>query len=114
MGGDTQDCEYFNRGFCKHGQPCNNRHTSKEHPCPNYLAGFCPDGPDCRFGHPKFELPDDQGGSTDEPRARQGKRTPIICHKCGQVGHKAAHCSNPALELPPLFRLPNGPRGGGR
>jgi cleavage and polyadenylation specificity factor subunit 4 len=46
----------YNRGFCKHGPNCRNKHVRKV-ACQIYLTGFCPRGPDCERGHPKFELP---------------------------------------------------------
>ena len=52
----TTECPWYARGFCKHGQRCRHRHTTKK-PCPKYLAGFCPDGPSCLMGHMKWELP---------------------------------------------------------
>ncbi len=53
---------------------------------------------------PKYELPKEEDGgesggggerassSSSSSAANQGKkaRTPMICHKCGSVGHKAA------------------------
>ena len=50
------ECPWYARGFCKHGQRCRHRHTTKK-PCPKYLAGLCPEGPACPMGHPKWELP---------------------------------------------------------
>ena len=46
----------YNRGVCKHGLRCRNRHTRRVL-CTKYLAGFCPDGPECKAAHPKFALP---------------------------------------------------------
>lgn len=67
-----RDCAWYDRGFCKHGEPtrlsimcgwsdsvsllflpppgpsCRNRHTRRVL-CQNYLCGFCPDGPRCKF-----------------------------------------------------------------
>lgn len=36
---------------------------------------------------PKYELPKDEEQPGKKPR------TPIICHKCGEAGHKAAYCT---------------------
>jgi cleavage and polyadenylation specificity factor subunit 4 len=81
------ECEWYARGHCKHGNRCRNRHT-KRTMCKNYYAGFCPLGPNCTDGHPKFELPSADG--------QRSSRTPIICHKCRESGHKAAQCPNSA------------------
>jgi len=82
-----KECAWYARGFCKHGSRCRHKHV-KRVACANYLEGFCPDGPNCKFGHPKYELPKEDDGIS------MGKkpRTPMICHKCGSVGHKAATC----------------------
>eukprot|EP00455_Lapot_gusevi_P003300 TRINITY_DN11357_c0_g2_i2.p1 TRINITY_DN11357_c0_g2~~TRINITY_DN11357_c0_g2_i2.p1 ORF type:complete len:306 (-),score=25.21 TRINITY_DN11357_c0_g2_i2:264-1181(-) len=77
-----KECPWYNRGFCKHGPHCRNRHVRKQ-ACANYLAGFCPLGPNCELGHPKYELPAEDGRGV----------TPIICHKCGNSGHRAANCT---------------------
>jgi len=82
-----KECPWYARGFCKHGPRCRHKHVKKT-ACSNYLAGFCSEGSLCKFGHPKYELPkDDDGNPNKKPR------TPMICHKCGSVGHKAATCS---------------------
>jgi cleavage and polyadenylation specificity factor subunit 4 len=44
-----QDCPWYDRGFCKHGAQCRNRHNRKD-ACSNYLTGFCPLGPKCPLG----------------------------------------------------------------
>lgn len=46
-------CPNYDRGFCKLGPKCPNRHLQKSM-CLLYLTGFCPDGPECDAGHPKF------------------------------------------------------------
>ena len=80
-----KDCCWYNRGFCKYGPKCKNRHVTKL-PCENYLEGFCPLGPNCRYGHPKFELP----AMDNRNRAVGGKLRPtLICHQCNQEGHKS-------------------------
>jgi len=82
-----KECPWYARGFCKHGPRCRHKHV-KRTACANYLIGFCPDGPACKFGHPKYELPKDD----DNNNPNKKPRTPMICHKCGSVGHKAATC----------------------
>jgi len=82
-----RECPWYARGFCKHGPHCRHKHT-KKNACENYLLGFCPDGPKCKYGHPKYELP-------REDENFRG-RTPVICHKCGAIGHKAISCPESA------------------
>jgi len=81
-----KECPWYARGFCKHGPRCRHKHIKKI-ACQNYLNGFCPEGPSCKFGHPKYELPKEDDAPGKKPR------TPMICHKCGSVGHKAATCT---------------------
>jgi cleavage and polyadenylation specificity factor subunit 4 len=50
------ECLWYNRGFCKHGPLCRNKHARKR-VCQRFLTGFCPLGPACEEGHPKFEIP---------------------------------------------------------
>ncbi|XP_002734616.1 cleavage and polyadenylation specificity factor subunit 4-like [Saccoglossus kowalevskii] len=80
-----KDCAWYDRGFCKHGPHCRNRHTRRVI-CVNYLCGFCPDGKNCKFQHPKFDLP-----VVNDPVSAQ-KKASITCHSCGEPGHKAAMC----------------------
>ncbi|KAJ5076198.1 cleavage and polyadenylation specificity factor subunit 4-related [Anaeramoeba ignava] len=54
-GKKENQCPWYLRGFCKHGEKCRRPHIRKD-PCPNYIAGFCPLGPECKLGHPKFEI----------------------------------------------------------
>ncbi|OAG29942.1 cleavage and polyadenylation specificity factor subunit 4 [Nematocida displodere] len=61
----SKECIWYNKGFCKHGESCRNKHYKKRM-CFNYEAGFCPVGPKCPYGHPKFEMP-----SIDAQRADQ-------------------------------------------
>lgn len=75
-----RDCPWYQRGFCKHGPNCRNRHVRNE-PCAEYMAGFCVKGPKCKFGHPKFERPADDSWVT-----------PPICTRCGNVGHRSNAC----------------------
>lgn len=110
------DCPWYDRGFCKHGAGCRNRHKRRQ-ACPDYLAGFCLKGPDCDFAHPTFELPllgdlkEADQELTDEDRQRAGYRplSEVLCFKCGQMGHYAHKCKNPK-KLEPL----NHSRGGGQ
>ncbi|XP_054428966.1 putative cleavage and polyadenylation specificity factor subunit 4-like protein [Pteronotus mesoamericanus] len=44
----TQDCPWYDQGFCKEGPLCKYRHVHKTM-CINYLAGFCPEGPKCQY-----------------------------------------------------------------
>jgi len=81
-----KECPWYARGFCKHGPNCRHKHVKKT-ACANYLLGLCIDGPACKYGHPKYELPKDEENPNKKPR------TPMICHKCGAVGHKAATCT---------------------
>ncbi|XP_078691223.1 cleavage and polyadenylation specificity factor subunit 4-like [Branchiostoma floridae x Branchiostoma belcheri] len=81
-----KDCAWYDRGFCKHGPHCKNRHVRRTM-CMNYMVGFCPEGPKCKYKHPKFDLPISDTAT---------KKTSIVCHHCGESGHKAISCpSNP-------------------
>ncbi|CAH0387928.1 unnamed protein product [Bemisia tabaci] len=80
-----KDCPWYDRGFCRHGPVCRHRHVRRVL-CNNYLAGFCPDGPECKYMHPRFELPASDASSKDQ------KKLVIICHFCGDTGHKAMYC----------------------
>ncbi|XP_009189387.1 putative cleavage and polyadenylation specificity factor subunit 4-like protein isoform X3 [Papio anubis] len=44
----SQDCPWYDQGFCKDGPLCKYRHVPRIM-CLNYLVGFCPEGPKCRF-----------------------------------------------------------------
>ncbi|KAL1780166.1 cleavage and polyadenylation specificity factor subunit 4 [Sigmodon hispidus] len=46
----TQDCPWYDQGFCKDGPLCKYRHVHQVM-CLNYFTGFCPKGPKCQFGH---------------------------------------------------------------
>ncbi|KAI4471949.1 cleavage and polyadenylation specificity factor subunit 4-related [Holotrichia oblita] len=83
-----KDCPWYDRGFCRHGPHCRHRHVRRVL-CTNYLAGVCPDGPTCKYMHPRFELP----APPDQNLKDQKKPPVIICHFCGEHGHKAVHCS---------------------
>jgi len=96
-----RDCPWYDRGFCKHGPRCRQKHVKKA-ACENYLLGFCPDGPKCKYGHPKYELPKEDDNPMRKPR------TPMICHKCGSIGHKAISCPNSGA-APAYRELPERP-----
>lgn len=87
-----RDCPWYDRGFCRHGPNCRHRHTRRVL-CINYLCGFCPDGPSCKFMHPKFDLP------VLDPMMLT-KKSNIVCHYCGESGHKAVACH----KMPPELR----------
>lgn len=99
-----RECPWYARGFCKHGPRCRHKHVRKPL-CEAYMIGFCPDGPLCKLGHPKYELPRLSG---DDPnsQSRLRTRTPVVCHKCGVAGHKAANC--PDAPRPDMSQ-PRGP-----
>lgn len=83
-----KDCPWYDRGFCRHGPHCRHRHVRRVL-CTNYLAGFCPEGPKCKYMHPRFELP----APPDQKTVDKNKPPVIICHFCGEHGHKAIHCN---------------------
>ncbi|MES1902261.1 MAG: Cleavage and polyadenylation specificity factor subunit 4 [Paramarteilia canceri] len=41
-----KDCPWYDRGFCRHGSACKNKHVRKI-VCPRYIVGFCSLGPNC-------------------------------------------------------------------
>ncbi len=79
------DCPWYDRGFCRHGPNCKNRHTRKVL-CQNYLCGFCPEGPRCTLSHPTFELP-----NSNEYTPAQ-RKVVFVCDYCHETGHKASSC----------------------
>ncbi|XP_013794409.1 cleavage and polyadenylation specificity factor subunit 4-like [Limulus polyphemus] len=87
-----KDCPWYDRGFCRHGPNCRHRHTRRVI-CINYLCGFCPEGSNCKYMHPKFDLP-------MQDSTQQGKKQSIVCHYCGETGHKAVAC----LKMPPELK----------
>ncbi|CAG5126779.1 unnamed protein product [Candidula unifasciata] len=80
----VRDCPWYDRGFCRHGPSCKNRHVRRVI-CQCYLNGFCLDGPNCKYVHPSFRIPD------PDPVFAQKKQN-IVCHLCMQPGHKAIQC----------------------
>lgn len=83
-----KDCPWYDRGFCRHGPHCRHRHVRRVL-CTNYVAGYCGDGSKCKYMHPRFELP----VPPDQNVKDQKKPVVIICHFCGEHGHKALHCN---------------------
>jgi len=78
-----KDCPWYDRGFCKHGPHCKNRHVRRVM-CVNYMCGFCPEGTKCKLSHPRYEI---QLVEDRKPYAH------IVCHACGEQGHKSTHCA---------------------
>jgi len=93
----VKDCPWYDRGFCRHGPYCKNRHRRRVF-CPFYLLGFCADGRSCKFAHPSFNLP------VSEPKSqtRFSNLTSVTCHNCHERGHKATHCPH----LPAQTKFP--------
>ncbi|XP_064629055.1 cleavage and polyadenylation specificity factor subunit 4-like [Lineus longissimus] len=89
-----KNCPWYDRGFCRHGPLCKNRH-SRRVICPNYLSGFCLEGKECKFVHPSFDLPGPDPVS-------QAKKMNIICHNCGESGHKATFCQKAPTTSHPI------------
>ncbi|KAK2714492.1 cleavage and polyadenylation specificity factor subunit 4-like [Artemia franciscana] len=87
-----RDCPWYDRGFCRHGAACRHRHVRRVL-CMDYVAGFCANGSGCKFVHPRFELPqlDKNVEGVAKPR--------LVCHHCGELGHKITHCFKLAPEI---------------
>ncbi|KAL1241506.1 Cleavage and polyadenylation specificity factor subunit [Trichinella spiralis] len=83
-----KDCPWYDRGFCRHGPHCKNRHRRRVM-CLSFLNGFCPDGPKCLRSHPNFDLP-----NADISSQRKQQSNFIVCHHCGEIGHKVSSCPN--------------------
>ncbi|OAF66958.1 mRNA 3'-end-processing protein YTH1 [Intoshia linei] len=81
----SKDCLWYDRGFCRHGNFCKNRHIRRVM-CDCYVCGFCPHGPKCSRMHPVFDLPTT---NTAQPTKKR-----IVCHLCKETGHKAMQCPN--------------------
>ncbi|XP_018015399.1 cleavage and polyadenylation specificity factor subunit 4 [Hyalella azteca] len=90
-----KDCPWYDRGFCRLGPLCRNRHVRRVL-CMNYFAGFCPEGPECKHMHPRFELPKPQ----EDKNTTQRSSSALTCNFCGETGHRASHCfkANPQLK----------------
>ncbi|CAK5066194.1 unnamed protein product [Meloidogyne enterolobii] len=82
-----KDCPWYDRGFCRHGPYCKNRHRRRVI-CPFYLLGFCLDGPLCKFSHASFDLPLVEA----QPKLNFRPNYGVTCHNCHERGHKATHC----------------------
>lgn len=104
----VRDCPWYDRGFCKHGPNCRNKHTRRVL-CQNYLCGFCPNGRRCKFVHAKFDIPViPQASAAGQPNTSTGGQMPafkqdstamvrrpldqVTCFKCGEKGHYANMC----------------------
>lgn len=90
-----KDCPWYDRGFCRHGPHCKHKHVRRVL-CMNYVSGFCPDGPNCKFVHPRFELPAYQQYDAYQ---KDAKKLVVICHFCGDTGHKAMYCHKMVSDL---------------
>ncbi|XP_072882661.1 cleavage and polyadenylation specificity factor subunit 4-like [Hemitrygon akajei] len=103
----TQDCPWYEQGFCKNGPLCKNKHTRKVI-CVNYLAGFCPEGTECKFSHPNNEFTEWNMESKEmdmlyqypsisnwKTKLHQGYKAldKVMCFKCREKGHYANKCS---------------------
>ncbi|GFO02089.1 cleavage and polyadenylation specificity factor subunit 4-like [Plakobranchus ocellatus] len=88
----VRDCPWYDRGFCRHGPNCKNRHVRRVI-CQCYLNGFCLDGPNCKYVHPSFKIPE------PDPVFAQKKQS-IVCHLCMQPGHKAIQCHSAKVGAP--------------
>ena len=51
----SEECPYYERGFCKFGVTCGFIHTPK-YICEDYMYGFCPKGPECELYHQKVHI----------------------------------------------------------
>lgn len=78
-----KECPWYDRGFCKHGPHCKNRHVRRVM-CVNFMCGFCPLGKKCKYTHPSHDVP------VYEDKRLQSH---IICHACGEPGHKSTSCA---------------------
>jgi hypothetical protein len=101
------DCPWYDRGFCKHGPRCRNRHTRRTL-CTKYLAGVCPDGPECKLAHATYGapvlMPRNEGPAYGGTGAGMGggvggdisrrDLSGVTCFKCYEKGHYANHCPN--------------------
>ncbi|KAL3308681.1 Cleavage and polyadenylation specificity factor subunit 4 [Cichlidogyrus casuarinus] len=92
-----QDCPWYDRGFCRNGPFCKNRHVRRKI-CINYMNGFCPKGAECELSHPKFwPLPITHTiTNSDDPSQSQKKI--FTCNFCGEKGHKIQYCHKLPME----------------
>jgi hypothetical protein len=98
--------------------------------CPNYMLGFCALGPECRFVHIKnmvsphdLELAIVANFCNEENWIDKSKisnlnqpaqfmsggppRVQVICHRCGQEGHKSTYCQEPKISQERLNEIRN-------
>lgn len=97
--------------------------------CANYMAGFCPWGPTCKQKHIKSVVIDEDTSlkllanfpdSENWPRPsdlqekietnpynrRDMKpKQPIICHHCGEHGHKQTYCQEEKIDKDELKKI---------
>eukprot|EP00127_Corallochytrium_limacisporum_P003142 Clim_evm71s146 gene=Clim_evmTU71s146 len=86
-----RNCVWFDKGFCKHGNLCKNRHK-KRAACQNYINGFCPEGPNCPFSHPKWER--DPMKEIREARERRLQYQQMMKERLGIVDQPTATGDN--------------------
>ncbi|VDN57391.1 unnamed protein product [Dracunculus medinensis] len=98
-----KDCPWYDRGFCRHGPFCKNRHRRRVL-CPNYLAGFCLEGHLCKYAHPSFNIPPLDASAL--LRTRGHYNMGIICHNCHERGHKATFCPHLPTQTQPSVAEP--------
>ena len=100
----TEDCPYYDKGFCKLGLMCPFNHIARKI-CVNYLYGFCPKGPDCPSVHVKSVISENDSNlrvlanfedvefENIQPQYPVKKNSLTVrCHNCGEVGHKSTYC----------------------
>lgn len=100
-----KDCPWYDRGFCRHGPLCKNRHVRRIL-CVNYLCGFCPEGKQCKYMHPRFELP-----AAVDVTSNVRPRPTLNCHYCNEPGHKAMSCPKTRGDQPERNTYNRGPYG---
>lgn len=85
-------CEWYQRGFCKHGKhKCSGTHTPRK-ACMAYLLGFCPNGPEC---------PDAQFAKTSLPHSHP------VAFTFASSFFSDTH--SPKWQEPQMFRVPTQP-----
>ncbi|KAG1676418.1 Cleavage and polyadenylation specificity factor subunit 4 [Nymphon striatum] len=103
-------CTFYSKGNCRQGNSCAFRHVRGDRTvvCKHWLRGLCKKGDQCEFLHeydmtkmpecyfysrysnPRFELPTEQA---------QKNQKALLCHFCGDLGHKALNCFKMPIEL---------------
>ena len=71
---EKQECEWYMKGFCKHGNKCKNGHKQKLI-CPLYFMGFCPFGKECKFEHPSLNNFLERKGDGNEKNQKNEKES---------------------------------------